>query len=149
MTPGDSFLYLPGEKILVTGDLLVNPISFALSCYPSGWVRTLEALDRLDARVIVPGHGAPLQDKALLRATLALFKELQRRGAEAKARGLDADAAKEDILPDLAELRKAITGGDPAAEHQFPVYLVDWFLHRVYEELDGSLTDAIGAIPPK
>jgi hypothetical protein len=29
----------------------------------------------------------------------------------------------------------------------FRVYLVDWYLHRVYEELDGPLSDAIGAIP--
>jgi hypothetical protein len=27
--------------------------------------------------------------------------------------------------------------------------LVDWYLHRVYEELDGPLTDAIAAIPPR
>jgi hypothetical protein len=27
--------------------------------------------------------------------------------------------------------------------------LVDWFLHRVYDEIDGKLTDAIAPIPPK
>ena len=36
VTPGDAFLYLPKEKIVITGDLLVNPISFALSSYPTG-----------------------------------------------------------------------------------------------------------------
>ena len=50
VTPGDTFLYLPDEKVLVTGDLLVNPISFALSCYPTGWLQTLE---RIDARRLV------------------------------------------------------------------------------------------------
>ncbi len=34
VTPGDTFLYLPKERIAITGDLLVNPISFALSCVP-------------------------------------------------------------------------------------------------------------------
>src|SRR3954465_11577103 len=29
VTPGDTYLYLPAEKIAITGDLLVNPISFA------------------------------------------------------------------------------------------------------------------------
>ena len=42
VTPGDSFLYLPADKVVVTGDLLVNPISFALSSYPTGWLDTLE-----------------------------------------------------------------------------------------------------------
>jgi hypothetical protein len=31
----------------------------------------------------------------------------------------------------------------------FRVYLVDWYLHRVYDELNGPLSDAISAIPPK
>src|SRR4029079_4875253 len=38
LTPGDSFLHIPGERIIITGDLLVNPMAFALSCYPSGWL---------------------------------------------------------------------------------------------------------------
>lgn len=40
VTPGDAFLYLPAEKILIAGDLLVNPVPFALSSYPTGWLRT-------------------------------------------------------------------------------------------------------------
>jgi hypothetical protein len=32
---------------------------------------------------------------------------------------------------------------------QFQVYLVDWYLHRVFDELAGPLTDAISAIPRK
>src|SRR3954447_19730913 len=51
VTPGDSFLYLPAEKIVITGDLLVNPITFGLSSYPTGWLRTLEQIESLDATV--------------------------------------------------------------------------------------------------
>src|SRR6185295_13217575 len=78
VTPGDTFLYLPNEKILVTGDLLVNPISFALSCYPTEWLHTLERLDALDAKTIVTGHGEPFHDKDLLHATMDVFRELLR-----------------------------------------------------------------------
>ena len=147
VTPGDAFLYLPREKIVVTGDLLVNPISFALSCYPTGWIRTLEFIDGLDASIIVPGHGDPLRDKALLRSTTAVFKELLRKGADARARGLDADAAKAEILPGLRELMVRITGDLPAANAAFATQLVDWYLHRVYDELNGRLTDEIAPIP--
>ena len=31
----------------------------------------------------------------------------------------------------------------------FALYLVDWFLHRVYDELAGPLTDAITPPPPR
>ena len=41
-----------------------------------------------------------------------------------------------------------ITGDNPSRNAAFKQQLVDWYLHRVYEELDGPLTDAIAAIPP-
>ena len=149
VTPGDAFLYLPGEKIVVTGDLLVNPIAFALSSYPTGWLRTLERIDALDAQVIVPGHGAPLRDKALLRAHMDVMRVLLQAGKDARTRGLDADQMKAEVLPQLRALRERMTGGDAKLIPQFDVYLVDWYLHRVLEEQNGPLSDAIAAIPPK
>jgi glyoxylase-like metal-dependent hydrolase (beta-lactamase superfamily II) len=147
VTPGDAFVYLPREKILITGDLLVNPISFALSCYPTGWLWTLEKLNALDASMIIPGHGEPLRDKALLQAHMEVFGELLRRGAAAKADGLDPDQAKAAILPDLHSLMVKMTHDDAALNDQFRTYLVDWYLHRVYDELNGPLTDDIAPIP--
>jgi cyclase len=148
VTPGDSFLYLPKEKIVVTGDLLVNPISFALSCYPTGWLKTLERIDHLDASILIPGHGEPLHDKRLLHATIDVFRELLRWGKESKERGLDPDQARAAIMPGLRELMMTITAGNPGLNRAFEVQLVDWYLHRVYEELNGPLTDEIGRIPP-
>ena len=63
VTPGDTFVYLPKEKVLLLGDLIVNPITFALSGFPTEWLRVLEKVDALDATTIVTGHGAPLHDK--------------------------------------------------------------------------------------
>ncbi len=148
VTPGDAFLYLPDDKVLVTGDLLVNPVSFALSCYPSEWLATLEKIDRLDVRVIVPGHGTTLRDRLLLRSTMMVFRELLRQGREKKAKGLDADQARKEIMPRLSDLMLRITQNDATANRAFEMQLVDWFLHRVYDELDGKLTDDI-APPPK
>jgi glyoxylase-like metal-dependent hydrolase (beta-lactamase superfamily II) len=147
VTPGDAFLFLPKERILITGDLLVNPVSFALSCYPSGWLRTLEALDALDPAIIVPGHGEPLRDRELLHATMDVFRALLEQGKQARARGLDPDQAREQILPSLDEPMRRITHGDDAIAGAFRVQLVDWYLHRVYDELSGPLGDAIAPIP--
>jgi glyoxylase-like metal-dependent hydrolase (beta-lactamase superfamily II) len=134
---------------VITGDLLVNPVSFALSCYPAGWLRTLERIDALDATVIVPGHGEPLHDKVLLRATMDVMRELRKAGKDAKARGLDPDQAREEVFPRLRDLMVTITKDDPKANDQFKTYLVDWYMHRVYDELNGPLTDAISPIPAK
>lgn len=147
ITPGDSFLYLPDEKVLITGDLLVNPLTFALGSYPSGLIRTLERLDALDATVIVPGHGEPLHDKVLLETNLALFKDLLRIGREARGAGKGVEEARAMALTAEHELMVRLTRDDPALNQQFDIYMVDWFLHRVYDELDGRLTDDIAPIP--
>jgi cyclase len=147
VTPGDTFLVLPKEKIVATGDLIVNPIPFALSVYPTGWLKTLESLDALDASIFIPGHGEPLRDELLLHATMDVFRVLLREGKAARDKGLDVDAAKDAILPTLTASMQTFTGGNAALDNQFKIYVVDWFLHRVYDELNGPLTNAIAPIP--
>jgi glyoxylase-like metal-dependent hydrolase (beta-lactamase superfamily II) len=147
VTPGDTIVYLPREKVLLLGDLIVNPITFALSGYPSEWLKVLERVDALDATIIVTGHGAPLRDKQLLHATMEVFRVLLREGKAAKARGQTPDQAKDAIMPGLHDLMVQITGDDAARNAAFRQQLVDWYLHRVFEELDGPLSDAIAAIP--
>ena len=147
VTPGDSYVYLPDQRVLITGDLIVNPMPFALSSYPSGWIATLEQLDALDAAVIVPGHGEPLRDESLLHATLDVFRALVSRGREAKQKGRDVHQARDEMLPALEPLAQRMVGSDASRRQQFHTYVVDWFLHRVFDELDAPLTDAIAPIP--
>jgi hypothetical protein len=80
---------------------------------------------------------------------MGVMRELLKAGKEAKARGLDPDQARDEVLPRLHDLMVAITGDDPKVNEAFRVYLVDWYMHRVYDELNGPLTDAIAAIPAK
>ena len=147
VTPGDAFLYLPKEKIVVTGDLLVNPISFALSSYPTGWLATLERISGLEANAIIPGHGEPVHDQTLLRTHIAIFRELLRLGRAARTAGLTVEQARTAALPAVHDLMVTLTHDDPGLNQQFGIYLVDWYLRRVYQELDGALTDSIAPIP--
>jgi len=63
-TPGDAIVYLPKEKILIAGDLLVSPIPYTFDGYRADWAQTLQNMAQLDATTIVPGHGPVLHDKA-------------------------------------------------------------------------------------
>lgn len=62
-TAGDAIAYLPKEKILITGDLLVHPVPYLFGGFPVDHPRTLRAMAALDAQTIVPGHGEILKDK--------------------------------------------------------------------------------------
>jgi hypothetical protein len=57
------------------------------------------------------------------------------------------DEAREAVLPGLHDLMVSLTGDDPTLNDAFRIQLVDWYLHRVYQELDGPLSDGIAPIP--
>jgi hypothetical protein len=42
-----------------------------------------------------------------------------------------------------------IAGETPGRQAAFRTQLVDWYLHRVYDELAGPLRDDIAPIPPR
>ena len=149
VTPGDTIIYLPQEQMLLTADVLVNPISFALSSYPAGWIRTLEWIDALNPSVLVPGNGDPMTDESRLHATLSIFRTLRTHGASARARGRDAFAAADEALPLVREPMVVLTGDNAQLNQAFRSQLVEWFMYRVYDELAGPLTDAIAPIPTR
>lgn len=121
-TAGDAVVYLPREKIVVAGDLVVYPFPFLIGGFPTEWSVTLERLSRLEPLTIVPGHGAVLSGDdaktypALLRelfdtVTAAVRKETYRFG---NAPGF-LDSVKEAVVayPELAALRERFPGDDP------------------------------------
>ncbi|MCA1580882.1 MAG: MBL fold metallo-hydrolase, partial [Acidobacteria bacterium] len=59
-TNGDLIVLLPEEKILFSGDLVVNgrlPYLQSADSDPHGWEQILTRLATLDVEKIVPGHG--------------------------------------------------------------------------------------------
>src|SRR5262249_8439962 len=145
ITPGDAFLWLPAERIALIADLLINPMTYGLFCYPTGWIRSLEAIDAMDPAVIVPGHGAPMRDKVRLRATIDLLKREREMATSLKGQGKSVADTKTAILADstVLALRETLTGGNVAFRGAFQTYLVDWVVPRIYQELDGTLDDSI------
>jgi glyoxylase-like metal-dependent hydrolase (beta-lactamase superfamily II) len=75
-TVGDMMVYLPDDKVLVGGDILVNQtIPVMRDAQVRNWVSTLEKVQDFDAKNIVPGHG-PLMTKddvARLQRQMAAF----------------------------------------------------------------------------
>ena len=75
-TAGDLLVYLPDEKVLVAGDVLVNRVVPTLQDgFVKNWIGTLDELQTLGAVHFVPGHGdvMALADVATLRDGLARF----------------------------------------------------------------------------
>jgi len=56
-TAGDVFVYLPREKVVITGDAMIGWTPFMGDGYPEEWAATLDRLAELDFTHIIMGHG--------------------------------------------------------------------------------------------
>jgi glyoxylase-like metal-dependent hydrolase (beta-lactamase superfamily II) len=56
-TEGDVFVYLPKERVVVTGDAVIGWTPFMGDGYPQDWPGTLRRLEQLDFDRMIMGHG--------------------------------------------------------------------------------------------
>jgi len=70
-TAGDLIVWLPDERVLFAGDLLIEDgVTMVVDGSSRGLLAALDTLAGLDARIVVPGHGAvPAEPRALIART--------------------------------------------------------------------------------
>jgi cyclase len=98
-TQGDTFIYLPAERLLFGGDMICNHlIPVVGDGDPFSFGKVLDRVDaEIDVSAIVPGHG-PVSDKRDLRDFNACLRELCDAVSEARDAGApDPRAAFEQV----------------------------------------------------
>jgi glyoxylase-like metal-dependent hydrolase (beta-lactamase superfamily II) len=136
-TRGDLVVVLPAERIVATGDLLVNPVPYSFGSYLGEWAETLRAVRALPVDVIVPGHGAIQRDRAYLDQVVALLERTLAQAKQAVARGLDLEGTRAAV--NLDSLRLRFTNGDRAREAAFAAYFATPAVERAFREAKGEL----------
>ncbi len=129
-TRGDVVVYLPREKVLVTGDLLTNGIPFMRDAYPVEWITTLESLQKLDWGQAIPGHGGVQQGKGQLEKLIAYMKDMVAGVKDAVAKGVSLEEAKKSI--DLSKHAANFPNFQPSNNAA---------IDRTWAELTGKITD--------
>jgi cyclase len=141
ITPGDTYLYLPHEKALVTGDIVLNPYPFAAGgTYPAEWSKALDRFATLDPAIVIPGHG-DAADKNLVLRNLKLFTAVREQVRGARQRGLSADQTVAEVNSHRAKLAEMVGVAGAQQVDQFASYFLETFVLRAYRELDGPLGD--------
>ena len=92
-TAGDVVVYLPRERVVITGDLLTASTSNMSDSYPAEWAATLEELKRLDFDTVIPGHGEAFTDKAKIDYFAAYLRDVWTTVSALKKQGLPAEEA--------------------------------------------------------
>ena len=78
-TNGDVFVYLPKEKVLVTGDALHGWTPFMGDSYPYDWITTLDNAEKLDFDQVLGGHGDVMRGKEKFELWKQYFRDLMDR----------------------------------------------------------------------
>ncbi|MFI5209258.1 MAG: MBL fold metallo-hydrolase [Gemmatimonadales bacterium] len=98
---GDLMLWLPDQRILFAGDVLVaDGITMVVDGSSSQMLKALDLIDSLNPKFIVPGHGAiPPQPATLIELTRQYLTELREAMSRALERGLSQRKALDSLPP--------------------------------------------------
>ena len=96
-TGGDVVVFLPAEKIIYTGDLMVPFLPYMGDAHVDEWPDTLERLKEFDFDTLLPGHGPIVEGKERIDMLQAYLRDLWANTEALKQRGLSAEQAAEEI----------------------------------------------------
>ncbi|MBQ0833147.1 MBL fold metallo-hydrolase [Marinobacter sp.] len=112
-SPGDIALWMPEEKLLITGDLGFHQRLLAVfdDTDTGAWVESFDKMSKLDPATVIPGHGKPTSLDVVKRETRgylvflrgAVIEILERGGGLDEAYNIDqSDYAYLDTYEELA-----------------------------------------------
>jgi cyclase len=92
-TAGDVVVFLPNEKVVMTGDFLTSGLSNMSDSYPEEWVTSLDALKKLDFDSVLPGHGDAFTDKAKIDYFQGYLRDVWSEVSRLKKEGVSTEEA--------------------------------------------------------
>jgi cyclase len=127
-TAGDVVVLLPKERVVITGDFLTSGLSNMSDSYPDDWVRSLDALKKLEFDTVLPGHGEAFTDKAKIDYFQAYLRDVWSETSRLKKEGVPAEEAAKrvDMTKHKGNLPVNAPGIPPIAAT------------RIYDLLDGK-----------
>ncbi len=94
-THGDLIAWLPKQRLVAAGDLVVAPTPYGFTISIKPWLTTLAKLEQLPFDILVPGHGRVQRDRAFLDTLKWSMRDIAAKAAAAAA---DPAMAKEKAV---------------------------------------------------
>jgi glyoxylase-like metal-dependent hydrolase (beta-lactamase superfamily II) len=109
-TEGDIVMWLPDDKIVATGDIVVAPSPYAFNMPPRPWADTMRAINALDYKLLVPGHGAVQTDTSYVDLLIETADNIADQRDALVAEGMATDEIAAAL--DFSGIEHRFTGGD-------------------------------------
>ena len=133
-TEGDAVAWLPRQRIVATGDIVVAPTPFGFFSFPEAWIDVLERLKALDFALLVPGHGEPQSDTAYLDRLIATIGDIRAQVGPLARQGLSLEQVRERV--DFSR-QTDIFGTTPRLRATFQGYWLTPMVENAWREARG------------
>jgi glyoxylase-like metal-dependent hydrolase (beta-lactamase superfamily II) len=130
-------VYLPKERILFTGDILVqSPVPYTMMAWPLPWTEVLAELERLPVTALVPGHGPVLRDHSYTRRVRELLEAVTARVREMVEQGRPVEWIQDSLrVDDIRRQVPAWSGSEHDADWD---YIVRAAVERAWRGVRGQ-----------
>lgn len=141
-TEGDIVMWLPDEKIVATGDIVVRPTPYAFNVPPRPWAETLENIKALDYAMLVPGHGEVQRDTAYVDLIIETAISIADQRDAMLAQGMSPEEIQKKL--DFSAFKERFTGGDDYTAYFYVGYFEEPFRSAAIKALSGEPMVVIG-----
>lgn len=135
-TAGDIVMWLPEEKIVAAGDIVVCPTPYGFNVPPRSWAATLRKLEALGADTLVPGHGLVQHDMAYVDLLIETAESIADQRDALLAQGLSQEDAEARL--DFSQFIDRFTNGDPLHIDRFNAWFANPFRKAAFKALTGE-----------
>jgi glyoxylase-like metal-dependent hydrolase (beta-lactamase superfamily II) len=135
-TDGDAVVWVPSEKVAMSGDIVVNPLPYAAASFPISWLTVLDKIEALGYARLVPGHGEVQSDTAYIEKVKAAIKEVQRQVVPLAQKGVALDDVYKQT--DFKPLVASFAGDDKWKPTLFNSFFLHSLIKNVYFETTGQ-----------
>lgn len=134
-TEGDAIAWLPKQKIVASGDIVVSPYPFGFGSYPAEWIQTLGKLKALGFTTLIPGHGHPMTDATYIDKLVAAIRDVQTEVGPLATAGVSLDDVRKKV-----DFSKSIAmfGDTPQVKANLQGLFFDPMIGNEYKEARGE-----------
>ena len=135
-TDGDAVIWVPSERVLCSGDIVVSPIPYAAAAYPAEWIDVLTKLKSFDYAWLVPGHGEAMKDHVYVDKVIAALTEVRAQVNPLVAKGVaTADIPKQT---NFERLKADLAGNDPWKRFLLSAFFLGSIIKNAAAEARGE-----------
>lgn len=136
-THGDLVAWMPKQRTVVTGDIVVLPTPYGFTMSTKPWLETIARIEALAFTTLIPGHGAVQRDRTYLETLKWSMRDI---ADEARQAAADPALTKEKAFEqfDRAAHVRRFAATDEWSKKWLSGYWLEGMFQTAFEEARGT-----------